>query len=63
MSAAFVTGFEHDVFVSYAHVDNQPLLVPGGVPAGWVNTLVENLKRLLSQQLGRKDWGKLWFDP
>jgi hypothetical protein len=41
--------------VSYAHVDNQPLLVPGGIPAGWVDTLVENLQRLLSQQLGRKD--------
>ncbi|MFO1429517.1 MAG: toll/interleukin-1 receptor domain-containing protein [Candidatus Competibacteraceae bacterium] len=63
MSAAFVPGFDHDVFVSYAHVDNQPLLVPGGVPAGWVDTLVENLKRLLSQQLGRRDWGRLWFDP
>lgn len=63
MSAAFVPGFDHDVFVSYAHVDNQPLLVPGGVPAGWVDTLVENLHRLLSQQLGREDWGKLWFDP
>jgi hypothetical protein len=63
MPTAFVPGFDHDVFVSYAHVDNQPLLVPGGVPAGWVDTLVENLQRLLSQQLGRKDWGKLWFDP
>ena len=63
MPTAFVPGFEHDVFVSYAHVDNQPLLVPGGVTAGWVDTLVENLQRLLSQQLGRKEWGKLWFDP
>ncbi len=63
MSAAFVPSFDHDVFVSHAHVDNQPLLVPTGASAGWVDTLVENLKRLLSQQLGRKDWGKLWFDP
>ena len=63
MSVAFVPGFDHDIFVSYARVDNQPLLVPGGTASGWADTLVENLKRLLSQQLGRKEWGKLWLDP
>jgi hypothetical protein len=43
---AFVPGYEHDIFVSYAHVDD--LTFPG-VEAGWVATLISALKVKLSQ--------------
>lgn len=48
-----------DIFVSYAHVDNQPL---DPAPNGWISTFIENLKKLLSQQLGRNDAYTLWMD-
>ena len=38
---ALVRGFDHDVFVSYAHDDNRPP-VGHGFTAGWVTTLVGN---------------------
>jgi hypothetical protein len=57
----FLNPAHHDVFVSYAHVDNQPLAGEEGAP-GWVSTLVRNLKILLSQNLGR-DVVQVFFDP
>ena len=56
---AFVPGYEHDIFVSYAPVDNRPLY---GATKGWVTTLIENLKTLLAQKLGSSDAYSLWID-
>jgi hypothetical protein len=56
---AYVVGYKHDVFVSYAHVDDQPL--PGAMD-GWVCTLVDALKILLAEQLGRAEILALWRD-
>jgi hypothetical protein len=56
---AFVPNFKHDIFVSYAHVDNQPF---PGTKEGWVTTLVKGLRRGLSQKLGRGDIFELWID-
>lgn len=56
---AFVPGYENDLFVSYAHVDDDP--VPG-TEQGWVSTLVTTLQSLLAQQLGRAESFKLWLD-
>ena len=39
---AYVTEFEHDVFVSYAHADNQ-VAIGGETGYGWVTTLRHNL--------------------
>ena len=39
---AYVSGFEHDVFVSYAHADNQAA-GGGETRLGWVTTLRHNL--------------------
>ena len=55
---SFVPGFTHDVFVSYAHVDNRKF----GRESGWVETLVENLREGLLQQLGRGQ-PDIWRDP
>ncbi len=46
--------YKHDIFLSYAHVDNQPI--------GWVTTLINNLKILLTKKLGSSDSFSLWMD-
>jgi hypothetical protein len=56
----FVHPDDHDLFVSYAHVNNQVL--EGGSSKGWVTTLVRNLQHLLSNILGR-DVVDVFFDP
>lgn len=48
----YVPGFEHDVFVSYAHVDNE---------LGWVSKLVKGLEVRLAERLGRPH-PSVWID-
>jgi len=56
---AFVPYCEHDIFVSYAHVDDEPA---PGVEKGWVTTLVEGLRGELARKLGRSDSCSIWMD-
>ncbi len=56
--STFIPGCEHDIFVSYAHVDNQPI---PGADEGWVSTLVDGLKVSLGQELGTRNFS-LWMD-
>lgn len=49
----------HDIFISYAHVDDEPSI---GAKKGWVTTFVEGLKKKLAQELGRRDAYRLWMD-
>jgi len=51
--------YEYDIFVSYAHVDDDPL---AGASKGWVTTFVSSLKIRLAQKLGRYDAYSLWMD-
>jgi hypothetical protein len=55
---AFVPGYKHDIFVSYAHVDDVPI-VEG---PGWVSTFVDRLQRFLAMRLGRADAYSIWMD-
>jgi hypothetical protein len=55
---AFVTGCQHDVFVSYAHLDNEPI---SSGQTGWVDALAEKLAIEVSQRLGTRDFA-LWMD-
>jgi len=48
-----------DIFVSYAHVDNQ--LVPGATK-GWISALIDVLKVRLAQSIGRSDAFSVWMD-
>jgi hypothetical protein len=50
----YVPGYDHDVFVSYAHLDNQGELA-------WVTNLVRHLETEASQRLGSKDL-RIWID-
>ncbi|MGH8544568.1 MAG: toll/interleukin-1 receptor domain-containing protein [Gammaproteobacteria bacterium] len=56
---AFVQDFQNDIFVSYAHVDDDPL---PGADRGWVSTFVGCLRIYLAQKLGRSDAFSLWMD-
>jgi len=49
---AFVDGYEHDIFVSYAHVDDE---APPGVDHGWVRTFVAGFKGYLAKEIGRRE--------
>jgi hypothetical protein len=51
-----VPGFTHDLFVSYAHLNNRPLSTED---RGWVTEFVETLRNLLEQQ--SRDF-TLWED-
>jgi hypothetical protein len=50
--SAFIPGFEDDVFISYAHVDNQA--------SGWVTSLEECLRNKLSELIGTG--ASIWRD-
>lgn len=60
ITMAFVPGYDNDIFVSYAHVDNVPL---PGAEEGWVSTLMRGLKTRLAQLLGRSGDFVVWRDP
>ena len=46
---AYVKGFEHDIFISYARMDDLP---PPGKEKGWVSWLFDYLEFSLSRRLG-----------
>jgi hypothetical protein len=50
--------FEHDVFISYSHIDNQALTEG---QKGWIDQFHYALERRLNQLLGNES--KLWRDP
>ena len=57
MTSSIPTGGPvHDVFVSYAHLDDQP---PLNATKGWVTTLVDEMKKVLDRRLGGAD---VWMD-
>jgi hypothetical protein len=55
---AYVPGREHDIFISYAHLDNVPMAA--GQP-GWVDALAERLKTEVCQRLGTREV-RVWID-
>src|SRR5262249_49122228 len=58
-SMAYVPGYEHDFFVSYASVDNKPVSPDG---RGWVDALMGMLVDELARKLGRREAFKHWMD-
>lgn len=49
--------FRKDLFISYAHIDNQPL---NPEEKGWVSRFHASLEALLSMRLGQT--AKIWRD-
>src|SRR5262245_32100122 len=54
---SFIPGYDYDMFISYAHLDDQP--PASGLP-GWVNILVKKLEAEVRQR-GIKNF-EAWFD-
>jgi len=54
----YLTGYKHDIFVSYAHNDNQPL-VSG--EEGWVKTLINHLRVRTVEKVGNNALD-IWMD-
>lgn len=57
--AAYVPGFDYDIVISYAHVDN---LTAGEDEAGWVEHFHKHLEVKLGQRFGRADMVRIWRD-
>ena len=58
-SPAYVPGFKHDIFISYAHVDNLPS--QGG--ARWVDQFHRAFENKLATRVGRLGSVRIWRDP
>ncbi len=55
---AFLPGFEHDVFISYAHVDN----LSATTEQPWVEQFHKQLEIALARRIGRMGVVKIWRD-
>jgi hypothetical protein len=55
----YVPNYQYDVFVSYSHIDDEPL---PGAEDGWISTFHSHLVKILAQQLGRSDIFSIWID-
>lgn len=51
-----VNGYEHDVFISYATVDDYP------AKCGWVSAFVRSLSESLASNSGSRDPDRIWWD-
>lgn len=58
---AYIPSFKNDIFVSYASVNNQPRSEETP-DSGWISTLVNNLRKGIDEDLGRKDSCLIWKD-
>jgi hypothetical protein len=56
---AYLSEFAHDAFISYAHLDDEPM---PPAAAGWVTTLVGGLRKLVQRKVGSRDVD-IWMDP
>ncbi len=61
MTEAHIPGFENDIFISYASVNNQSRSEEKA-DSGWISTLVNNLRIGINEDLGRKDSCQIWKD-
>lgn len=56
---ALIPGYEYDIFISYAHLDNATF---PGQSDGWIEQFYENLNLMLAKRFGRMDVVKIWWD-
>jgi hypothetical protein len=57
---AYLPGFDYDIFISYAHVNNQ---TADAHSEGWVTLCQRRLEMQLSMLVGRQGLVKVWRDP
>ncbi len=56
---AYIPGYNYDIFISYAHLDNEKL--PGQTD-GWIELFYKSLQLKLAQRIGKMDSVKIWWD-
>jgi TIR domain len=56
---AFIPGYTYDLFISYAHLDNEKL---PGQQEGWIELFYKSLQLKLAQRIGKMDAVKIWWD-
>ncbi|MEJ7737483.1 MAG: toll/interleukin-1 receptor domain-containing protein [Chitinophagaceae bacterium] len=56
---AYIQGYTYDIFLSYAHLDNQMLF---DQTLGWIEHFYTDLNILLSRRIGKTDAIKIWWD-
>jgi len=54
--ASSIPGYEHDIFVSYATVDDRP------AKSGWVSAFVNCLSESMAAAIGERDPERIWWD-
>jgi TIR domain-containing protein len=57
---SYLPDFDYDIFISYAHVDNETAYED---EAGWVTQFRDHLEVQLSKRIGRIGAVKIWHDP
>jgi hypothetical protein len=55
----YINGYEHDIFISYSHLDNQKFF---DQQTGWIESFCSELNKLISQRIGKPDAVKIWWD-
>ena len=53
---SFIPGYDYDIFISYAHVDNEPF---SGQTTGWIKLFYEDLKPDACQAFWPHGYGKV----
>ncbi len=56
---ALIPGFEYDIFISYAHVDNATI---SDWQIGWIRSFHDHLRQMLDRRYGRMGMVKIWWD-
>ncbi len=56
---ALIPGFEYDIFISYAHLDNMAL---SKKELGWIELFYKNLNLMLAKRFGRMGLIEIWWD-
>src|SRR5688572_29804466 len=54
---AYLEGFQNDIFITYSHIDNQPI---GEKKKCWVSDFHRDLRNLIRQKLGGRV--VVWWD-
>jgi hypothetical protein len=56
---AYINGYAYDIFISYAHIDNQALFHE---QYGWIEEFYNELNLLLIRRIGEAGAIKIWWD-
>src|SRR4051812_15891026 len=56
---AYIDGYAYDIFISYAHIDNQVLFHE---EYGWIEEFYHELNLLLTRRIGEAGAIKIWWD-